>query len=133
MENFEYKINSPILSSAIADIRQCVGWNRMIQCYENPLMTSYLHIACYDTKNLIGYIDVVSNCVTDAYIQDLMVKPEYQGTGIGTKLMNMVIEKLKDDHVYMISVVFEEKLLPFYKRFGFQNMLCGQLQTYDCD
>jgi predicted N-acetyltransferase YhbS len=133
MENFEYKINSPILTSAIADIRQSVGWNRMKECYENPLLTSYLHIACYDTENLIGYIDVVSNCVTDAYIQDLMVKPEYQGNGIGTKLMTMAIEKLKDDHVYMISVVFEEKLLPFYKRFGFQNMLCGQLQTYDCE
>lgn len=32
----------------------------------------------------------------------------------------------------MIFNVFEEELLPFYKRFGFENMLNGQLQKYDC-
>jgi len=30
----------------------------------------------------------------------------------------------------MISVVFEERLLPFYERFGFYTgMLCGQMET----
>jgi len=33
----------------------------------------------------------------------------------------------------MISVVYEEKLLPFYKRFGFFQMLCGQMQTYEME
>ena len=93
-------------------------------------MTSFLHIACQDKEQLIGFVDVVSNNVTDAYIQDLMVHPNVQGKGIGTALMNRAIALLKEKHIYMISVIFEEKLFPFYKRFGFQNMLSGQLQTY---
>lgn len=30
----------------------------------------------------------------------------------------------------MISVVFEESLKAFYEKFGFYDMLCGQMETY---
>ena len=33
----------------------------------------------------------------------------------------------------MISVVFEESLKPFYDKFGFTSMLCGQMETYLAD
>ena len=125
--------NAPTSAKQIADLREAVGWNRMESCYKNELMTSYFHISVYDGDKLIGYIDTVSNGVTDAYIQDLMVHPEYQGKCIGTELMNRTIAYLKAGKIYMISVVFEEKLLPFYKRFGFFLMLCGQMQTYEME
>ena len=98
--------------------------------YENPLMTSYCHITVYEKDELIGYIDCVSNGVTDAYIQDLMVHPNYQGKGIGTELMNQMIAYLKEKHIYMISVVYEENLKLFYEKFGFYQMLCGQMETF---
>jgi len=96
-------------------------------------MTSYFHITVYDEERLIGYIDSVSNGVTDAYIQDLMIHPDYQGKGIGTELMNCMIARLKERYIYMISVVYEEKLKTFYTRFRFFNMLCGQMQTYESE
>ena len=128
-----YQENAWISAKQVAGLRRSVGWNGMESCYANPVMSSYYHIACYDGEKLVGYVDTVSNGVTDAYIQDLMVDPAYQGRGIGTNLMNRVIAKLKENKIYMISVVYEEKLLPFYKRFGFFNMLCGQLQTFETD
>ena len=126
-------VNAPTSAKQIADLREAVGWNRMESCYKNELMTSYFHISVYDSVKLIGYIDTVSNGVTDAYIQDLMVHPVHKGKGIGTELMNRTIAYLKERKIYMISVVFEEKLLPFYKRFGFFPMLCGQMQMYEMD
>ena len=126
----EYKFNEAVPGKALADLRESVGWNRMEREYSNPLMTSYYHIAVYEDETLIGYIDSVSNGVTDAYIQDLMVCPDYQSRGIGTELMNQMIACLKEKRIYMISVVYEERLKPFYERFGFQPMLCGQLETY---
>lgn len=125
-----YKFNEKVSVKALADLRESVGWNRMEREYTNPLMTSYYHIAVYEDDKLIGYIDSVSNGVTDAYIQDLMVCPAYQGKGIGTALMDKMIEYLKEKRIYMISVVYEEGLKPFYERFGFYNMLCGQMETY---
>ena len=121
-----YIENSPTSAKNIADLREAVGWNRMESVYKNPSMNSYFHIAAYDSEKLIGYIDSVSNGVTD-----LMVHPDYKG--IGTDLMNRMIAELKRRNIYMISVVFEEKLRPFYSRFGFFEMLCGQMQTYESE
>ena len=125
-----YKYNETVSVKALSDLRESVGWNRMENEYGNPLMASYYHIAVYQKDELIGYVDSVSNGVTDAYIQDLMVKPDYQGKGIGTDLMNKMIEYLKKNHIYIISVVFDESLKTFYKKFGFNNMLSGQMETY---
>ena len=125
-----YEFNEKVSVKALADLRESVGWNRMEKEYTNPLMKSYYHIAVYEDEKLIGYIDSVSNGVTDAYIQDLIVSPDHQGKGIGTELMNKMIEYLKEKRIYMISVVYEESLKPFYERFGFYNMLCGQMETY---
>ena len=125
-----YKYNETISAKALSDLRESVGWNRMEAEYANPLMTSYYHIAVYEDDKMVGYIDSVSNGVTDAYIQDLMVHPDYQGKGVGTELMNQMIAYLKENRIYIISVVFEESLKPFYDRFGFSSMLCGQMETY---
>ena len=128
-----YHINEPASAKQIADLRQCIGWNRMESAYKNPAMVSYAHIAVYENDQLIGYIDSVSNGVTDAYIQDLMVHPNYQGQGIGTELMNQMIDFLKSNRIFMISVIYERSLQSFYSRFGFCEMLSGQLQTYECE
>ncbi len=65
----QYLNNEPISSKAIADLREAVGWNRMEHVYSNPCLTSYYHIAVYDDNAFVGYIDCVSNGVTDAYIR----------------------------------------------------------------
>lgn len=128
-----YSENQPVSAKAIAGLRRSVGWNGMEVSYNNPLMNSYYHIACYDGDILAGYVDSVSNGVTDAYIQDLTVDPEYKGQGIGTELMNRIIARLKERRIFMISVLYEEKLIPFYRRFGFTQMFCGQMQTFESE
>ena len=44
--------------------------------------------------------------------------------------MNQMITYLKEKRIYMISVVYEESLKPFYEKFGFYQMLCGQMETF---
>ena len=127
-----YICNETVSVNDLADLRESVGWSRMEKEFKNPLLTSYYHIAVYEKEALFGYIDCVSKGVTVAYIQDLMVHPDYQGRGIGTDQMKKMIDYLKKKHIYMISVDFEEKLKPFYEKFGFFSMLCGQMETYDC-
>lgn len=127
----DYRLNEEISVLTLADLRQSVGWNRMEQELGNPQLQDFLTIACYDNLELIGYVSVVSNGVLDAYIQDLMVRPDYKNKGIGTELMNKVISHIKEKGIYMISVIYgEEGLKSFYERFGFYTMLCGQMETY---
>lgn len=128
-----YKYNKQVSVESLSSLRESVGWNRMEKELNNPKLTSYYHIAAYDEDNLVGFIDCISNGVTDAYIQDLMVDPLYQGKGIGSELMNKMINYLKEKHIYIISVIFDESLKSFYERFGFYTMLSGQLETYKSD
>lgn len=126
----EYRINPDAPPESIAALRRSVGWGGMEAELKDPAMRDYLRIACYDEEKLVGFLAVVSNGVTDAYIQDVMVHPDYQGKGIGTELMNRAMERLKADQIYMISVIYgEEELRPFYEKFGFTTMLCGQMET----
>ena len=127
----KYVYNAQVAANDISNLREAVGWNRLEGCYQNPRMTSFCHIAAYEKDQLVGFVDSVSNGVTDAYIQDLMVHPDFQGKGIGTELMNRMIALLKEKQIFMISVIYEESLKEFYRRFGFYEMLSGQLQTYD--
>jgi predicted N-acetyltransferase YhbS len=57
----------------------------------------------------------------------------YQRCGIGTELMNRMIVCLKKKKIFMISVIFDESLREFYHRFGFFDMLAGQLQTFETE
>ena len=90
-------LSSTSAPQKLADLRKAVGWNGMEDLYSNPSLTSFYHIAVYEHDTLIGYVDCVSNGMTDAYIQDLMVHPDYQGQGIGTELMNKITAFLKSN------------------------------------
>lgn len=125
-----YQVNGPVSPKELADLRESVGWNRMEDALAAGLRGSFCHIAAYNGQTLVGYIDCVSNGATDAYIQDLTVRPEYQGRGIGTRLMEDLIAHLTGQGIYMISVIFGEGLTAFYQKFGFTTLRAGQLETY---
>lgn len=111
-------------------LRKSVGWNELKTLMSKPSMNNLFNIVCTENNKMIGFLSVVSNNVTDAYIQDVMVVPEFQRKGIGTELMNLAIAEIKTRGIYMISVIYgEENLRPFYEKFGFYTMLCGQLET----
>ncbi len=56
----------------------------------NPKLQSFYHISVYEDEDqdlgqkLVGFVACVSNGVTNAYIQALMVHPDFQGKGLGT-------------------------------------------------
>ena len=125
-----YTTGRKLPAKEIADLREAVGWNRMEEAFTNKNLSNLFELGCYEDGKLVGYLNVVSNKVTDAYIQDVMVAPEYQRRGIGTELMKRALLRIKEMDIYMVSVIYgEETLRPFYEKFGFCTMLCGQVET----
>lgn len=124
-----YEFNAPVSAAALADLRQSVGWNRMERDLSDPKLENAFHLCCFDGDRLVGYVAVVSNGVTDAYIQDLMVHPDYQHQGIGSQLVQRTLDRLRADGIYMVSVIYgEAELQRYYEEFGFTTMLCGQME-----
>ncbi|MGI8855729.1 MAG: GNAT family N-acetyltransferase [Thermomicrobiales bacterium] len=67
-------------------------------------------------KRVIGFVTAVSDGVTCAFIPLLEVLPTYQGQGIGTELMQRMLDRLRD--LSLVALLCTPTLQPFYARLG---------------
>jgi diguanylate cyclase (GGDEF)-like protein len=71
---------------------------------------------------IIGMGRCISDNANDGYIQDVMFKKEYRGQGLGTKLLNALLERLKADGLKWIGLIAEKNSQNFYIPLGFERM-----------
>ncbi len=69
-----------------------------------------------EVNSVVGFVTAISDGILSAYVPLLEVLPEYQGRGIGTTLMRRMLGKLS--HLYMVDLLCDEALQPFYERLG---------------
>ena len=55
------------------------------------------------------------------HIEDVVVNKEFQGHGIGMKLVLSLLDVAKEKKCYKTILNFEDKLLPFYEKIGFKQ------------
>ena len=84
----------------------------------NTLENSDILLCCYDDKKLIGIARGITDFHWIAHLSHLAVHPDYQGQGIGKKLVQMVNEKLGDGVALMVHSVPGAK--KFYEGLGFE-------------
>ena len=103
-----------------------VGWGtRDIKIVEEALNNTLYSVSIYDDNNIIGYGRIIGDKTIFLYIQDIMVIPEYQGKKIGTKIMQTLLDKIKeykrvnpDIRTYLGASKAKES---FYEKFGFKT------------
>ena len=68
---------------------------------------------------LVGVVRVVGDGVTIVFVQDLIVAPSHQRTGIGTQLMRAVMNRFSD--VYQMELLTDDGsgVCALYERLGF--------------
>jgi|TARA_B110001454_G_scaffold125792_1_gene117363 glucosamine-phosphate N-acetyltransferase len=55
------------------------------------------------------------------HIEDVVVSKEYEGRGIGIKLVTSLLEKAKAMNCYKTILDCKSELIPFYERIGFKQ------------
>ncbi|MFW2381763.1 MAG: GNAT family N-acetyltransferase [Acidimicrobiales bacterium] len=65
---------------------------------------------------VVGFITAIGDGVLASYIPLLEVLPAYRGQGIGTELVQRMLARLDDR--YMVDLVCDEDVVPFYERAG---------------
>ena len=55
------------------------------------------------------------------HIEDVVVSKEYEGRGIGIKLVTSLLEKAKAMNCYKTILDCNDELIPFYERIGFKQ------------
>lgn len=80
-----------------------------------------VYISAWDGEKLIGLINALDDGELTAYVHYLLVNPEYQKDGIGTRLVEMIKQKYKD---YLCIVLTAENpgLVGYYEKLGFDVM-----------
>ena len=103
-----------------------VGWGiRDFHIVEEALNNTLYSISVYDDNKIVGYGRIIGDKTIFLYIQDIMVIPEYQGNKIGTKIMNALLEKIKEYKIINPNLrtylgASKEKE-GFYEKFGFKT------------
>ncbi|MBU1344693.1 MAG: GNAT family N-acetyltransferase [Proteobacteria bacterium] len=83
---------------------------------------SAFFVGVFFKKKLIGMGRALSDLASDAYIQDVAVLKEFRGKGIGKKIIQFLIEKLKENGVDWIGLIAEPGTYSFYKELGFEPL-----------
>jgi GNAT superfamily N-acetyltransferase len=73
-------------------------------------------VLAVDEGRVVGFVTAISDGVLAAYIPLLEVRREWRGKGVGSELVRRIIAAL--DGLYMVDVVCDPELIPFYERFG---------------
>ena len=81
------------------------------------------------TGQVAGFVTAISDGVLAAYIPLLEVLPTYQGRGIGWELMRRMVAKLRE--LYMVDLLCDPELQPFYTRVGMRPATGMLLRNYD--
>ncbi|MFO7677180.1 MAG: GNAT family N-acetyltransferase [Thermoplasmatota archaeon] len=74
------------------------------------------------TEKAIGMGRVISDGVSDAYIQDLVVLPGSRDKGIGTNLVSVLIQECLKKNISWIGLIAQPGSFSLYSRLGFKPM-----------
>ncbi len=81
------------------------------------LLASHSLVTAWDTGLLVGLGNAISDGHLVVYFPHLVVHPEYQGQGIGTALMKMMMDTYRGFHQQ--ALLADGRAIDFYKKIGF--------------
>lgn len=91
---------------------------RLQEALEN---SGFLWTARREDGELIGLIRGLTDRVSILYVQDILVRPEWQRGGVGRALMERMLAEYGHIRQMVLLTDDEPKQLAFYASLGFQN------------
>ena len=92
------------------------------QILEIAYKNSLYILAAYVDSKLVGIIRAVGDGSSIVFLQDLIVLPEYQRKGIGTRLMKSTLDKFARTYQIVLLTEKTEKNICFYRSLGLLNV-----------
>ena len=93
---------------------------RQVEDLEQMLAHSHAIATCWDGEFLIGFARALSDGIYRATIWDVVIHPDYQGLGLGRKLVETLLSHAlisRVERVYLMTTYQQG----FYQQIGFQE------------
>lgn len=114
---------------------ECIDWAELVRIFEgaplgrrepvklekafrNSLYKCFVH----SEEVLIGAGRAISDGVTYAIVFDVVVRADFQGQGVGTAIVNWLIESSRKDEIPKVLLYSVPGKEGFYKKLGFRHM-----------
>ena len=120
----------------ILSLYSAVGWSAYT---ENPIILrkgyehSLLVLAAYEEQDLLGIIRAVGDGATVVFIQDILIYPEQQRKGVGSALLQAVLDRFAGVRQIELVTDHTEGTVSFYRSMGFRELsemgCCGFMKT----
>ena len=131
MNHLDYSFEREIAAEVLEPLIRQANWGKEWDAagLRTMLDTATVLLGVWDGDRLVGFAKVLSDGVYRAFIEDLIVDELYRGQGMGTRIMETLIDKLGDVE-HLILITGNDKLA-YYGRFGFfkgpgiSMMKCG--------
>ena len=103
---------------------EATGWNKDYkltseELYQSIQKSSYC-ISAYNNEKLVGFGRMLSDGIAHAVIFDVIILPEFQRSGIGSKIMEKLLEECRGNKIRDIQLFCADGNIEFYKKFGFK-------------
>ena len=101
-----------------------VGWAALKpEKARRALENSAIVLSAVEGERVVGVVRVISDLCYLAHIEDVMVLPEYQGRGIGSTLVDAVLQRLRglidEGGQMLVCLISAPNKEGFYGRRGF--------------
>ncbi|MEO3943917.1 GNAT family N-acetyltransferase [Gorillibacterium sp. CAU 1737] len=128
-----FHTNKNLPQAALKKVYNDVQWTaytRDLPMLQKALLQSLDVISAWDQEELVGLIRVVGDGVTIVYIQDLLVRTDYQNRGIATRLMEQALARYEKVRQKVLLTEEAPDVRHFYEKHGFQSCDQGTLVAF---
>ncbi|MFX3634396.1 MAG: GNAT family N-acetyltransferase [Candidatus Pristimantibacillus sp.] len=119
----EYKINTPLQASEVADVFKKSGINRPVDnlaLIQKMIDHAGVILTAWDGDNLVGIARAITDFSFCCYLSDLAVDKECQRMGIGRTLVDKLREYLGPE--VSLLLLSAPTAMDYYPHIGFDNL-----------
>lgn len=119
--NIIYKDTHDFEEEDLRDLFLSVEWSS--GHFPDKLVVAMKNFECvftaWDNDKLVGLVAAMDDGIMTAYVHYLLIRPEYQGKGIGRKLMKKITDYYTD-YLRIVVVAYKDEI-EFYEHCGFEK------------
>lgn len=128
VETVKYQVVKAADPEAILKLYRQAGWwqpdekPEYMELVNKIIANSFCFVIAIQNDEIIGMGRAISDGVSDAYIQDVTVRQDLRGQGIGKGIINTLVSYMKDNGLQWIGLISEPGYERFYQGLGFGIM-----------
>ena len=135
MASVQIKVGIIPAADALVDLYSSVGWSaytRHPSRLQEAVRRSLFTATAWEDDRLVGLARVVGDAVSIIYLQDVLVHPSWQRSGIGRSLVMQVFAPFADVRQHVLLTDSETGQTAFYTSLGFSDIrdMRGGLRSF---